>query len=560
MKKKMVLLLLAAVMACGLLTGCGDKEDGENDKQTENVDKESEEGDNTIEPSTVKIMCVSTSGDNSMDYILNESDEPRMVQFRKDMEELGITIECEYVDAASLKNVIVTRMASGQDMPDLFAYQQESMASDIIQWGKDGLVYSADELVETYDEDGSIKAFYDAHNAWNLDTADDGKRYWFSYVWDQGKQYNEDTGDIYEGYNSFNLLVRKDWFEKVTGEEFKDVYTLDEFYDICKKIREEDANGNGSQDEVISISTDGFENSVASAFGLHKSYVGYFLDEYVVENNFFKDSFVDYITYMQKFYNDGLLEMGADTSNWGGGTVPSNQCIAYWNYSSVGNESYVVDDPDANYQPIILDVDGDITNGFYQLTDNISATTYYQFFVPTAATNPEGVMRLIDYCTTEYYELLTHWGIEGVDYELVNDGVVKQINSLSGEPNYFLWNALPCPRAMLYVGRTKVYEDSHYESDFAKERDQRCLNIQTDWMQYATKMVDYRYGSTSTEYDEFKENKAATLQTYEQELLVGLINGSKSLDNLEEYRTELESLGALEQVQLLQDRLDAYMK
>ena len=77
-----------------------------------------------------------------------------------DLEEIGIRLELECIDNESFENVVKTRMASGQDIPDLISYCWAT-ESDVQTWAASGMLYSVDELVEQYDEDGSIRAFYD---------------------------------------------------------------------------------------------------------------------------------------------------------------------------------------------------------------------------------------------------------------------------------------------------------------------------------------------------------------------------------------------------------------
>lgn len=558
--KKSIALLLAVLMVAALFVGCGKPEEPAPVAPAQS----SAPADQPAEKQIVKIMCVSSNNDGSetMEHQLYESEDPRMVQFRKDMEALGIELQCEFVDAVSLQNTISTRMALGQDLPDLISYQQgDEAAPTIKQWGLDGLVWNVGELCDLYDEDGSIKAFYDKYGLWNADAADDGNRYWFSYCWANGTRYNRDIDEYGTGFNTYNFLIRKDWVEAV-GEEFKDVYTLDEYFELCKKIRDNDANGNGVADEILTINVDRF-NVFATAMGLHKDFYGYYYGENKVENTFFMDGFEDYIMYMKKYYDEGLLDMTFfDQMNWGNEALAQNKVIGYWCYSSEGQESYVIDDPNANYQPVIIDVDGDITNGFYQQTDNPGPKTYYQFFVPKAAENPEGVVKLMDYCHTYEFNLLNSFGTpDSGTYELIgpnNDVVAVSPRTWGdGDSAYFLWNCLPCPQVLVEEATNELKDPSEYASLFAMDREAFCLKLRNEWLvKYGIADCDKNYGANTPEYADFEANKEATLKAYEKELLYGLIDGSKSLDDMDTYRQELIDLGALEQVELLQARLD----
>ena len=52
-------------------------------------------------------------------------------------------------------------MASGVDLPDYISNASGVGQTEIIEWGRNGLVADIAGLMEQYDEDGSVKAFYE---------------------------------------------------------------------------------------------------------------------------------------------------------------------------------------------------------------------------------------------------------------------------------------------------------------------------------------------------------------------------------------------------------------
>lgn len=89
-----------------------------------------------------------------------------------------------------------------------------------------------------------------------LTTAPDGNIYWYTSV--QAQTYEDKPAPTCRVIN-----IRKDWLEKL-GLEAPE--TAEEFISVMKAFQENDMNGNGAADEIVTVDTSGdfFMTGIAS--------------------------------------------------------------------------------------------------------------------------------------------------------------------------------------------------------------------------------------------------------------------------------------------------------
>lgn len=125
MKKRILSFLLAGMLTAGMLAGCEGAKTSENpaaDEQQSAAEESGAAGEDGGEQelTTVHILCK-----NDYDDVIkteNWEQYPISQELISDLEEIGIRLELECIDNESFENVVKTRMASGQDIPDLISY------------------------------------------------------------------------------------------------------------------------------------------------------------------------------------------------------------------------------------------------------------------------------------------------------------------------------------------------------------------------------------------------------------------------------------------------------
>lgn len=576
MKKKMLTLLLTGAMTIGLLSGCGGTNNGENAgdsgsvANSEATTNSESAGNDEKELDVVRILCVDTTNGTTGLTTSQWEEYPASKPFIEALEEIGIRIELDLVPEDGYADAVKARMATGTDLPDLIAYSYWSGCNqaDVAKWAEEGLVYALDDLLEQYDEDGSIKAYYEEKipGLWEMNTLSDGKNYYFPNGSSGGTKYDTNTNTEYVLANTCpGISIRESWV-KAVGEEVKEVYSLDELATLMKKMYDEDANGNGVSDEVIYARPDSFSNAIAIAFGLNQLPVaGYYEDEDVVYSNFYHENFPAYIEYMKDLYEYGVLDpivLSATADEMTSSNVVSVQTTTYavWSWE---NSMSGVSEEEGFYQPIMIDTDGNLDNGFSVCIDNNKISNSGAHFIPTTCENPEPVIRFLDYIFTDEYQTLNSYGREGVNYELLENGmmVVDWANTdTSVENSRFVLNFL----GLLGLPKIDVqsYATAMDYGDMSTPAQKRDYWLYEKFSkEYYPKADRVTFGQTvyaleTAEETAVIEEKYAVLETYCQELLTDLIFGNKSLDDLPTYQAELEELGLQEYIDVMQARRD----
>ena len=563
MKKKIIALLLTSAMIVSAFVGCGQQQKEES-KATESsavVSQGSEkEEEKAPELTTVKVLAYNLDwgGAQSKDWESTFTGK----YFKEQLAKAGVELDIEFVAQDDFSKILNTRMASQVDMPDLICNPWGDTAT-MKEWGEKGLIYSVNDLLEEYDKDGSIRAFYDTvPGAWELSTLDDGTTYWFSTINNNQDIVNADDGKVTPWYSSKYLLLRKDWVEAV-GEEWKFSYTPDELFSLLKKMQDKDVNGNGKADEVVCVSINNFHNGVALGYGLNsKTTGGYIQGQDVVYNNFEHENFQAYVEFMQKLYKEGLYDTEA-LSISRNEMVAQNRVAMTFDYFWMGFSDVLTEE--CNYQPVILDLDGDSSNGYYSQIDYYGPQVTHGWIVPTKSENVEGVMKFMDYIYSEEYALLSQFGVEGYGYERNADGSIKDIGNQNEDEGKSLDDIRIAQHVFPALWTAKT-EQAIFTADPEKNPKvvEREVFKHKDMMEYFNYNLENEhvviagtmYALPTEEEQAVISEYSATLTTYCSELITDLILGRKSLDDLDTYINEMNKLGMADYLAVRQAQRD----
>ena len=479
-------------------------------------------------------------------------------------ERFGLKIVVEGIENNSFVDVVNSRVAAGVELPDIISAGWDWF--DAVNWAKNGMLLAVSDLIEQYDTDGSILAYYNDHcpGAVGATTAPDGKMYWFSYL--SGRDfYDPETNEVIPFSSPRTLSIRKDWLDKI-GVEYKYTYTPDELHDILAAFRAQDVNGNGMPDEVINVGINSFWNGIAQGFDLsHQLLCGYDTENKVY-SNFYHENFNAYIEYMQKLYAEDLIDTAILTDNgtFDNAIQTENRASINMGYADYEGFERNCSDPNALYLPTWIDLDG-LENGFHAI-DDPKVNTYSQYMVTSATKNPEAVMKLFDFVYTDEYAALAAYGIEGLGYTVSDNGIyipaVIPGDADTYDPRYGLaWTnfsimALPNMRTLPEY-RVLKQEDV---TDLTRAKQ----NAYYDWLYtlLPNAEIECAFDQIAIATDEEAETIGRIeeqLNTYAEELVVDLILGRKSLDDMETYRGELEKLGLQEYMSIKQARRDRYV-
>ena len=565
-KKRMWAAVLTAAMVMGSLAGCGAKDAGDKSSAASKSDAGSVSEsvkEEVKELDTIKILGVDRAGtDNAGNTVYLSDwvngDSKIWQQLTSDLAERGIQLELDLIAEDQYETVIQTQIAAGLDCDMVNIHGVDSKTRmNLIKQGE--LVY-INEIWDNYSEAGT-KEFYTTGDGavLELNTMEDGNIYWLSPI---------TIGD-YQG-NSWGsvkgAMIRKDWLDKLNIEMPK---TTDELYDALLAFQQQDANGNGAQDELTRASLSSFYNGIAQMFGLGTDLVCFTdYESGKVTSPWYQDGIKDYINFMKKLYEAGLL----DTAESGTENKVENRLalICSWWAGTYEEAAVIVSEgqPGANYVGIICDSETGVSP-VVSIQDGIQKNSSYEVAF-TSQADPEVIGRLLDYLCSDEYSTLTEYGIEGYSFDVVDgvkvkytDSDISEVQLISNLPALWTNNAI-LPRleivdraqelaTVIDAGYTAGYEESGY-SDKANV----IKDIYENSENYVfTRMTPSASLAVATEEETQRSaDLRADLDTYYKELLTKLIMGQASMDDWDTYIAEMQELGLDELIEITQNRYD----
>lgn len=402
--RKLLCLALTGVM---LLTGCGQNGDPADTGSTKESGAEDETKDTAAEDGTEETSTEDAGDEDAADSdtgnaavgeggkgpIVDEMvtytlacqlspnwGNPAEGEFWKKLEEeTNIHIEWVTYLETEAEEKFKLLMASG-DYPDGFIGGLGGNDNDIITYGSEGIYIPLNDLIDEYAPNFKRRVSEEYPNLMKTITCPDGNIYGMPSV-----LYNPDI------YN--NTFINKKWLDAVGAEV---PTTTEEFFEVLKKFKEEDPNGNGEADEIPMTFI--FSDWGASDHGPYFGSFGYPLapDYLMIDNKEVKylgaeESFKKGAQWLGELYAEGLIDRDAFTQDSSGmaAKVSTNTVGVYssWDTTEAGDfaEDYValmpLKGPEGEQNALVEGITG-FYNGRFIITDK--------------AKNPEILMQWID--------------------------------------------------------------------------------------------------------------------------------------------------------------------
>jgi ABC-type glycerol-3-phosphate transport system substrate-binding protein len=474
-----------------------------------------------------------------------------------DLKALGIKLELNLIPEDQYETVCHTQLAAGFDCDIINITPLDSKTR--MRLAEQKRILPINEIWDKY-SDGTAKEFYTngaGKFSVGLTAMEDGNVYWLTDI--QTCTY----GTTIVG-SDMAFHIRKDWLDKLGLPVPK---TTDELFNDLVAFQENDVNGSGEKDEVISIDMKAFNTGIGQwfGFGCGLTYVDE-LDGFKVKSPWYSEHIKDYILFMQKLVNAGLV----DTSDQKSVKLPENKIAGFfeWAMETWQEPQVKVQEGAAAsyYLPILVKaIDNQEPWGILQRGNQISSRGYA---VTNECKNPEAVAKLLDYMASPEFTALTEWGIEGYTYTVDGDGKKAKIKEGNSEVPLMsrltaLWtNDAIFPRydigkqmenemnEMVKAGKSAGYPEEGYQAkwDFSDALYSYSSTTAHD------PEADYAM-PTITEMAQIEATQT-DLKTYSDELLTKLILGQQSLDNWDSYMNDLKRLGLDDLIAINQARYD----
>ncbi|WP_127547943.1 extracellular solute-binding protein [Paenibacillus amylolyticus] len=518
-------ITLCLTLFATLLAACGStNEDGGTTSKVEGVKKEGFPiVDKTL---TLKVMSQDAGvADWSTMPVLQE------------MEKLsGIKLEYQLspIDSFETKKNLV--FASG-DLPDMF-YAADLKPAEQVTYGSQGILIP----LEKYIDEGyapNIKKILDENpDVRKSFTTPDGHMYALPFidkaaVWYRGPMW----------YNG-------EFLKALNVEEPK---TTEELYTYLKRVKEEDPNGNGQQDEIplTSVKLDDLRMFFFGFWGMYNE--GIYSDkDGKVHYPYQEEGYKGYLTFMNRLWKEDLLdhETFSQTGDQKKAKGESNKLALfndYHPYFTLGGE------PSTDH-PLMTPVKSEVADSpVYGKHPGMSARG--TFAITSSNPSPEATMRWIDYLYSYDGATLFNQGPEGVLWKFKDkENHVKEWLPVPGGGDREEYRGKITPNSGIL---TPGINDPDVAKGLRTEFD--------EWIdtQNQEKLVPIGKAPFPNVYLTNEEQSEATallsdLDTYVKQMEAKFVTGQEPLENWDKYIAQMEKMGSDRIIELYQGAYDRW--
>lgn len=597
MKKNCLRILTAMLAATCLFSACSNGADTQSSSsslpESSNTSTDTSGGQETAEPVTIRIM-----DKHRLETYYNYNDRedfPAFDLYEKELEKRGIILDKELVANEQYGTVVQTRMAAASDLPDLINLTplddvtalNLGINGQILDWLKPMEKYSRPDPLAPENINGdpslSLKQRLEKITpfAISLCTAPDGNMYWMPNARYRAPVKLAD-GTMVEDLDVVGACIRYDWLQKVNMEV---PTTVEEFLEALRAFQKNDVNGNGQKDEMYSIDcySYSFFSGIAQWFGLTPGVVGIDPNNDRVTSAWYQDGVKDYFKLLKQMVDEGLMDVGlvGATEEMFNQAIAENRIAGLRTYANLTwFADLIKDDPDAEYATIapIQAVEGVAP---FMLCDS-NKLVYDKYAMTKACTEEvqEAIIHYYDFATgTDVAKLLSNNGVEGVDYEFVDDErnpgrkVVKSLLSGTTQENYeahtggisFFLHGVPWMSgedpdvlAKLNTGTVQDTLDGWEGSEKGKRGFIRKIEQMVHRPYVISPFSSSTYAIPTQEEQEVLTTYLTALNSYSDELGMNLILGNESLDNWDSFMQKFRDLGLDEVIKVNDARYQRY--
>lgn len=540
MKKKIMVMLMAACVVLSGLAGCG-KTNGDDvsgvspASQEKAAETEAQQEVRTEDREEVSILLESSP--YVIDYETNLLTQ--MIE-----EKFNVDLQFEYLPATEAADKLSLMINSGEELPDVICYNLSM--DEATRYGTMGAFLPLENYIENisvnmkrYDE------MYSEYRILQSITSYDGHIYNIPSYSD-----NHISNEV-----RYKYWINQDWLDALDLEMPE---TTEEFYHVLKAFKEEDPNGNGKADEIPLIGSTGWSADVnmflINAFGFSTDGNMLMARDGKVEASYTQDYYKDALEYIQRLTSEGLL----DTSSYTMDLTQMQSLINNEGTSVVGcfayssNDLITEDDRKLSYVGL-APLTG--PNGYHGASIVLAQPKPY-WFVTSDAENPELAFLIGDYLFDEEMYYAERFGVQGENWDYTDDTMVGAyeafgypsktyiLNNIWTENQNVHWRcAHPC------LALTVQYSDIYYTEEECREDITKAMrNLLSDAIGiYQTDRADMNYyvGNLSFTDD---ERDAITgiesdVKTFAKEQTVLFASGGRDLATWDQYLEELENAG-----------------
>ncbi|MFS0613508.1 extracellular solute-binding protein [Lederbergia ruris] len=522
-----VLSATLLLSACATSSGSGDKK--ENTSKAKSVEVNKEGFPIVDEKITLSMMAPGTG-------LAEWRDMPVLQEYAK---MTNIDFKYNTPPMSDFQTKLNLAFASGDIADIIYGASSSNLTPGMeVDYGEQGVLIPLEDLIDQY-APNIKKLFEERPDVKKSVTTIDGHIYSLPRV-QEGSTSSWYLGPIW--YNG-------QWL-KALG--VKDVpKTTDEFYELLKRFKTEDPNGNGKADEIplTDVKMNTIRPWLLGAFGMK---------EWEIEEVDGKvryapttENYKEYLTFMNKLYKEELLDpevfSQSDEQKTAKGQENRLGVFTSWYSYMLTDES----EEDAVNNPM-----------YYPLTSSVSpepliprnpAIIRGTFSITSNNPYPEATMRWIDYFySKEGFEFLNE-GPEGYLWEESEDGKKKDLEVPSNYKTREDYRGTLTPdfgiNAPTRTGPIEGKEVSEFEKFIEKETTEKIEP-------YAE--IPFPLVYLTNDEQKKVNNIKVDLQSYVEQMEAKFITGVEPLENWDKYVKTIENMQIDEYVKIHQDAYDRW--
>lgn len=476
------------------------------------------------EPITLKMM--------SQDVGVADWNKMPVLQEMEKLTGIKLQYQNAPLDSFATKKNLV--FASG-DLPDIF-YAADLKPAEQVTYGTQGVLIP----LEKYIDEGyapNIKKIFDDHP--------DIRK---SFTTPDGHIYALPNIDLAAVWYRGPMWYNGKFLKALNAAEPK---TTDELYDYLKRVKDEDANGNGKQDEIplTSVKLDDLRMYFLGFWGIYDEVV-YADKDGKVHYTPQEEGYKGYLTFLNRLWKEELLdhETFSQTDEQKKAKGKNNQVAVfndYFPYFTLGGEP-------SEDNPLMTPVKSEIADSpVYGKHPGISANG--TFAITSSNPAPEATMRWVDYLYSYEGATLFNQGPENLLWKYKNKethekewlpvpgGVDREEYRGTITPNY----------GILTPGMSSSELSVGLRSDFD-------LWIDKQNAEKLTPIAKSPYPNVYLTNEEQTEASAllSDLDTYVQQMEAKFVTGQESLANWDKYLAQIKKMGGDRIAELYQSAYD----
>ncbi|MGN1058934.1 MAG: extracellular solute-binding protein [Clostridia bacterium] len=524
MYKKVMAGLLAACLLCMGFAGCKKEE------------KTAQTGEKSftywMEMPSLSATSVSNIGEISM--------------YQEMERRTGVKVEFIHPPSGQGAEKFNLMMAS-KDFPDVIEYNWAKYQGGATKALADGVAFRLNDIMEEA-APNFTKILKDNPDLAKAASTMDGSYYGFPRM-------TETAGNVYSG-----LMIRQDWLEDLNMEVPE---TIDEWETMLRRFK----NEKGAIAPLTLMAgyfiTESDCPHFNSAYGVGEGF--YINDEGKVSYGPAQDAYKDYLTTMNRWYEEGLLDKEFATINGSASQarVLDDQSGAF--YGSIGSSmgSYLdawAARGETNKKIVAAQFPVLHKGDEPQYLPPVKRVSNPQAVITTKAANPKMIASWLDYFYSKEGAMLAGFGIEGETYTMDGDLPVYTELITNNPDGLSVYEALAqhCRPAGGKPALSIKMPEEYLVQDYPYEAQREAL---LTWSKYLENSLPHQMPALEYSLEASDEMSALKLDinSYAEEMIMLFIQGEEPLENFGKYQQTLQSMKLDKLLEIMQTAYDQYM-